>query len=238
MNDENRVVIYTPTDHDVAVIRFDDGKANALTHEAIDQLHESLSRAERVARAVLIEGRPGRFCAGFDLSVMQQGPDQARELLRAGAELALRVYGFPTPVVMSCTGHALAMGAILLMTADVRVGTEGEFKIGMNEVSIGMPVPQFATELARDRLARTHFTRAVELAQVYSPMEAVEAGYLDEVSMPTDMQEVAGHRARQLATNLDPDSFRTTRANARRTSIEYIRAKLDDDVGSFTVSTG
>ena len=102
-------------DGNVAVIHFDDGKANVFTHAALDELQSLLTRAEAdEAKAVVIIGRPGKFSAGFDLSVMTAGPDQARDLLRAGAELALRIYTFPMPVLLGVTGHALAMGAIVL----------------------------------------------------------------------------------------------------------------------------
>ena len=101
----------------VVVVHLDDGKANALTHEIIGALQRALDRAEADddVGAVAIIGRPGRFSAGFDLSVMTAGPDQARDLLRAGGELAFRMYELPKPIVLGCTGHALAMGAILLM---------------------------------------------------------------------------------------------------------------------------
>jgi len=66
---------------------------------------------------------------------MRQGAETVRSLVTAGAELALRLYGFPRPVVAACTGHAIAMGALLLLCADARLGTEGDFKIGLNEVA-------------------------------------------------------------------------------------------------------
>ena len=81
------------------------------------------------------------------------------------------------PVVFGVTGHALAMGGILTVTADYRVGGEGAFKIGLNEVAIGMPVPSFAVELCRDRLAKKWFTRCVQHAELTSPDTAVEAGF-------------------------------------------------------------
>jgi enoyl-CoA hydratase len=223
-------------DFGVATIRLDDGKANALSPRLLADLDGALDRAEADAKAVLLIGRPGRFSAGFDLKSMQEGPEAARDLVRRGAELALRIYEFPVPVVMACTGHALAMGAILLMAGDVRVGTEGDFKIGLNEVSIGMPVPVFATELARDRLSRRQFTRAVCHATVYAPQGAVEAGFLDEVAMPPDVIEVAVHRTRQLAQTLDPSAFRATRINARHATVRYVRDTLDADLGNFSIS--
>src|SRR5215471_9888021 len=95
-------------DGDIAVVHFDDEKANVLTHAVLERFHELLTRAEDdEVRAVVIVGRPGRFSAGFDLSVMNAGPTQALELLAAGANLALRIYLFPMPVVLAATGHAL-----------------------------------------------------------------------------------------------------------------------------------
>lgn len=225
-------------DGDVATIVFDDGKANALSHAAIESLHEYLDRAEKEAAAVVVAGRPGRFSGGFDLSVMKGGPEGVRDLVAAGAELILRVYEFPIPVVMACTGHAVAAGAILLMAADVRVGTEGDFKIGLNEVAIGMPVPQFAVELARDRLAKKHFVAAVNHARLFGPFEAVDAGYLDEVARPDDVVTVARTRAGELAASLNNAAFRLTRQNVRGEQARQIHAGLADDIGRFTVNGG
>jgi enoyl-CoA hydratase len=235
MTDTNDPLTYT-VDGDVATIAFDDGKANALSHAAIDSLHALLDRAEQDAAAVVVAGRPGRFSGGFDLSVMKGGPVGVRDLVTAGAELILRVYEFPIPVVIACTGHAVAAGAILLMAADVRVGTEGEFKIGLNEVAIGMPVPQFAVELARDRLAKQHFVAAVNHARLFAPFDAVDAGYLDEVARPDDVVAVAQARAAELAGSLNAIAFRLTRTNVRGAQATQIREGLADDIGRFTVN--
>lgn len=225
-------------DDDVATIVLDDGKANALSHAVIDSIHGHLSQAENEAAAVVIAGRPGRFSGGFDLSVMKGGPEGVRDLVTAGAELILRVYEFPLPVVIACTGHAVAAGAILLMAADVRVGTEGDYKIGLNEVAIGMPVPRFAVELARDRLAKTHFVAAVNHARLFAPFDAVDAGYLDQVARPDDVVTVAQAQARELAASLNSVAFRLTRDNVRGAQAREIREGLADDIGRFTVSGG
>lgn len=225
-------------DGDVATISFDDGKANALSHAAIDAFHEHLDRAEKEAAAVVVVGRPGRFSAGFDLSVMRAGAEGVRNLVTAGAELILRIYEMPIPVVVACTGHAIAAGAIVLMAADVRIGTEGDFKIGLNEVAIGMPVPQFAVELARDRLAKRAFVSAVSHATLYDPFGAVDAGYLDEVARPDDVLEVAQRRAGDLASSLNPVAFQLTRGQVRGTLAASLRDGLAADVGRFTVQPG
>jgi enoyl-CoA hydratase len=229
-------VVVTTDEHGVVEVQVDDGKANAVSPAVVQGLHDALDRAETGGRAVLVIGRPGRFSAGFDLGVMQEGPDEARRLVGAGAELALRIYEFPMPVVMACTGHALAMGAILLLAGDLRVGTAGDFKIGLNEVSIGMPVPIFGTELARNRLTPRHFTRAVNLATIYSPSEAVEAGYLDEIADPDTVLDLARARARDLADRLHPVAFRDTRVNARRATASLVRESLAADLAVFEIS--
>jgi enoyl-CoA hydratase len=234
MADTTDSVTYELRD-EIATITLDDGKANALSHAVIDTIHEQLTRAEGEAAAVVVGGRPGRFSGGFDLSVMKAGPEGVRNLVTAGAELILRVYEFPLPVVIACTGHAVAAGAILLMAADVRVGTEGEFKIGLNEVAIGMPVPQFAVELARDRLSKRAFVPAVSHAHLFGPFDAVDAGYLDEVARADDVAAVARERAAGLASSLNNIAFRLTRENARGQLARELRDGLAADIGRFTV---
>jgi enoyl-CoA hydratase len=238
MSDARPDAVTYELDGSVARIRLDDGKANALSHAVIDGLDEALSRAEREgARAVVIAGRPGRFSAGFDLKIMQAGPEQARDLLRAGAELGGRIYMFPMPVVLAATGHALAMGAILLMCADVRVGARGDFKIGLNEVAIGMPVPRFVCELAIDRLSKRHLTAAVNHAHLYQGDAAVDAGFLDEATEPDHVEARALELTQELVSTLDPAAFRVTREHLRAESARRMEAGLASDVKLFEVSS-
>ena len=220
---------------DVLHIAIDDGKANALSHAVIDAIGATLDRLSPDTKAVVLSGRPGRFRAGFDLSVMNGGIDAVRALVRAGAELSMRLYELDRPVVIACTGHALAAGAILLMSADVRVGAEGAFKIGLNEVAIGMPVPVFAAELARDRLSRRHLTAATSLATIYDPAGAVDAGYLDAVVAPDAVLDEALARAAALAAACNRRAFAATRERMRGAIAAHVRATLDADIGAFFV---
>lgn len=239
MSDGDSELVKYELDGAVAVLQLDDGKANAISHEMANQINAALDRAERDgARAVVIAGRPGRFCAGFDLPTMQASVESARDLLRVGGELAVRLYLFPAPIVLAVTGHALAMGAILLMATDLRIGTAGTFKIGMNEVGIGMPVPRFATELADDRLSRRHLDAAINLATIYDPAGAVDAGFLDVAIDADDVMAEAKARAAALAAGLHAGPFVTTRTNRRSAAAARIKAGLASDVEQFTVSAG
>lgn len=208
---------------DVAVIRLDDGKANALGFDAVTALSDALGEASD-ARAVCLIGRPGRFSAGFDLNEMRS--ERAVELMTRGAELALRLVEHPAPVVLGVTGHALAMGAVLLLTADWRVGAAGDFKLGLNEVRIGLFVPPFAADLARERLTPRHLTEAAQLAEVYDPEGARAAGFLDEVVPEDEVEARAVARATTWAADLDPKAFARTREIVRGDLLVRLRSSI------------
>ena len=97
-------------------------------------------------------------------------------MLRSGFELAERILSFPAPVLVACTGHAVAMGLFLLLSADYRVGSAGRYRLTANEVAIGLTIPQAAVEICRQRLGPAHLNRAVIIAEVFAPHDAVEAG--------------------------------------------------------------
>lgn len=206
----------------VAVITMDDGKANALSMAMIDALLAALARAEAEASAVVLTGRPDKFCAGFDLRVMMSGPEQAIALLGKGGELLLRLFEYPLPLVIAANGHALAGGVLVVCTGDVRFGADGAYKLGLNEVAIGLPVPLLAMELARARLLPTELTRATLLAQIYTPTEARAAGYLDHVVAPEALADAAIIEARRLGA-LPRAAFAGTKQRLRGAIAQQIR---------------
>lgn len=215
----------------VATITMDDGKANALGPDMIAALLAAYDRAEadEKVRAVVLAGRPGRFCAGFDLRVLTSGAQHSRPLVKAGTELFVRNYSFPRPVVAACTGHALAGGALMLLTSDIRIGAAGSFKLGLNEVAIGIPLPTLVRRLAADRLAPTRLTEAILTAHIYDPSGAQAVGYLDEVVDEADVLAAAHARAAKLA-QLPPKTFARSKADVRGESIELIKAHADEDL--------
>lgn len=213
----------------VAVVTLDDGKANALGHEMIAGINGALDRAEAEAHAVVLAGRPGRFCAGFDLRVLTAGRDAAVPLVRAGGALFMRLYGLRLPVVAACTGHALAGGALLLLVSDARIGADGPFKLGLNEVAIGIPLPILVRRLADDRLDARRRVEATLLAHVYDPPAARDVGYLDDLASEPDLSARALERARELS-RLPPRAFATSKTSMRQATIAEILSALDDDV--------
>jgi enoyl-CoA hydratase len=230
-------VIYEARDG-VAVLRLDDGKANALGPDVFRALHEGLDRAEKEGGAVLLAGRPGRFSAGFDLNVMRSGgPEAGRALVEAGARFAVRLARHPAPVVIGCTGHALAMGAVLLMAADSRIGARGDFKLGFNEVAISMTTPRFLMEFARERISKRHLLRATVQAEIYAPELAVDAGFLDRTAPPDRVIDEALAEAARLG-QLPRGAFCATRARARDATLDRIEAELVADVAGLFGAPG
>jgi enoyl-CoA hydratase len=222
--------------HDqVAVITFDDGKANVYTHEVLNSLSESLDRAEAdpSATAVLLVGRPGRFSAGFDLPTMTAGAESMRALVAAGGRFVARLLLEPLPVVVACTGHALAAGALVLLAADHRIGAAGDWKIGLNEVAIGMALPVWAIELARYRMPASEFDRIV-LGQTGGPEEAKVAGFLDRVVAPDDVVGEATAAAVDLA-RLRTGAVRGTKTRARAETARRMLADMDEDLARLSV---
>jgi enoyl-CoA hydratase len=228
MADDAAPVSCTITDG-VAVLRLDDGKVNAVSHRVVELLHEGLDRALEEATAVALVGREGKLCAGFDLSEMTAGAEQARALVGAGGRLLMRIYGHPQPVVVAVTGHALAAGALLALACDTRIGAEGPSKIGLNETAIGMGLPAFAVELARARLSPAHLTRSAIQAEIYDPAGAVEAGYLDRV-VPADECEAAAVAEAARLGQLPAGAHRHTKLALRQPLIDRVLAGMDDDL--------
>src|SRR5687768_249445 len=111
----SNVLTYT-LEGTTALVQMDDGKANALSDTMIDSVVAALDRAEKEASAIVLTGRPDRFCAGFDLKVMMSSPEAAVALLRRGADMLMRLYASPLPLVIACTGHAKAGGALVVLT--------------------------------------------------------------------------------------------------------------------------
>lgn len=211
----------------IAWLALDDGKVNALAPDTIREIDGALDEAARAGAVVVLKGRPGIFSAGFDFRTFERGPAAGEAMVRAGAELVLRLLAFPRPVLTVCTGHAYPAGAFLMLAADVRFGVAGPFRIGMNEVAIALTVPRFAVELARHRLTPPGFAR-ITTAAMFGPEEAARLGYLDHVLEPGAVAEAVRAEAARLCA-LDPASFAATKARINERALGAVRRALDED---------
>ena len=217
---------YELLDH-VAVVTLDDGKANAFSPHMIASVNGLLDHAEDEAKAVVLTGRAGLFSGGFDLRVIRgDDPEAARNMSLGGARLMMRLYGLPLPLVIAASGHAIALGAFCLLTADYRIGTAGDFRIGLNETAIGMSLPPFGLMLAGERLSKRYLTRAAIAATMFSPDEAKDAGFLDEVVAADELKDAALAAARGFL-DLDGNAYAAVKQGLRGESIDAVLAGLD-----------
>jgi enoyl-CoA hydratase len=217
-------------DERIATIAMDDGKVNAFSIPMLKAVHAALDQAERDGAIVILTGREGYFSAGFDLKVFAGGDvDQVIEMLTLGATLAERILGFERPVITACSGHTVAAGAFMALAADLRIGTDGPFKVGLNEVKIGLTVPWFVIELARQRLSPAHFNRAVVSATMYDPAGAVTAGFLDEVVPANELRAASLAAAAELA-ELNSQAHTATKLRARGDALKAIRAAIETEL--------
>ena len=218
----------------VAKIVFDDGKMNIFTFEALAQWRNALDDCED-ASALILQGNAQSFSAGFDLSVMGQGRSpEAAAMLNEGGDLVLRLVEWKRPTIICATGHSLALGAILLFSADYRLGVSDQpkAKTGLTEVALGLPVPQFAMKLGQKRLATTHITRSCVLSEVFSSERAVEAGFYDTTVPSSVIAETALSMASGVADYQD-EPYQATKKSLWGSTVEEARVLLEADVKGF-----
>ena len=218
-------------DGPVATLAIDDGKANALSPAMFGEVAAGLDRAEADGSVVVLRGRDGVFSGGFDLAVLRAGGEEALGMLRAGAALTERLLSFPAPVVVACTGHAVAMGLFTVLAGDLRIGAAGPYRFVANEVALGLTLPHFAVEVLRQRLTPAAFTRAALLAETFTPVEAVAAGILDRV-VPADEVVGMAHDAAHAMALLDRPAHVATKQRVRAPVLAPLRtaiARNDED---------
>jgi len=218
----------------IATIAMDDGKVNAISPAMLAELNAAFDRAEKDGAIVVLTGREGTFSGGFDLRVLRTGVLDAWNMVRGGFELSARILAYPRPVVIACNGHAIAMGAFLVLSGDYRIGVEGPFKLVVNEVAIGLTMPRAAVEICRQRLAPAHFQRAVLLSEPYTPSTAIAAGFLDRVVPAAELQAAAQAAALEL-TKLDATAHARTKARVREASLDAIRSAILKDATELLV---
>ena len=134
----------------------------------------------------------------------------------------------PYPIIVACPGHAIAKGAFILLSADYRIGVEGPFSIGLNEVLIGMTMHHAGIELARDRLRKSAFSRSVINGELFNPQDAVDAGFLDKV-VPAEQLLASALAVAQQMKKINMTAHKNTKLKVRKAMLESLdkAIKLD-----------
>ena len=215
-------------DDGIATLTLSNGKVNAISPDVIAAFNAAFDRAEQDKAIVIITGQPGILSGGYDLKVMTSGPQNAINLVAAGSTLARRMLAHPFPIIVACPGHAVAKGAFILLSSDYRIGVEGAFTIGLNEVQIGMTMHHAGIELARDRLRKSAFHRSVINGEMFDPQGAVDAGFLDKVVPAEQLHETALAVAKQMK-KINMTAHRNTKLKVRKGLLEALDKAIELD---------
>ncbi len=224
----NEFVNYT-LENNYAVITINNGKVNAISHQVIDELNNVLDQAEEANKIVILTGKEGVFSAGYDLKTMTKSAESAKALVMNGSKLVHRMLSFKLPIIAACNGHAVAKGAFLLLACDYRIGVEGDFKIGLNEVMIGMTMHNAGIVMAKARLAPIFLERSVINAEMYNPKDAVTAGFLDKV-VPQELLLPTATKIAEMFSKLNLRAHAETKLKVRKHYLEDLKQAiaLDD----------
>jgi enoyl-CoA hydratase len=215
-------------DNGVATLTLNNGKVNAVSHALIADFNAALDQAEQAKAVVIVTGQPGILSGGYDLKVMMSSPQNAVDLVTAGSTLARRMLTHPQPIIVACPGHAVAKGAFMLLSADYRIGVDGPFNIGLNEVQIGMTMHHVGIELARERLTKPAFQRSVINAEMFNPQSAIAAGFLDRVVAADQLMVVANEHA-QVLKKINLTAHKNTKLKVRKAFLELLDQAIDID---------
>ena len=211
----------------IAIVTLDDGKANVVGPALQGFINECLDRAQAEgAGAVILRGREGMFSAGFDLKEFKKGIEATIAMVTGGMELAIRLYGFPMPVVAACPGHGIAMGAFMLLACDTRIGVRGDFNFTLPETRISMEIPRAVQALCHARIPARYTTRAVIQSEIFDPQTAVEAGFLDSVVDAAELDAAAFEAALTMAA-LPQQSYAANKLFLREATLAQMQEQLD-----------
>ena len=212
----------------VSEIRMSHPPANAFSPGLIRALGDSLNETiGGGAQAIVVSGLPGMFSAGLDVpAFLALDRDGVTAAWRDFYELLFTVARSPVPIVTAITGHSPAGGAVLALFADYRVMAQGPYKIGLNEVQVGIVLPLFMFRALARLVGEHQAERLLTSATMLTAAEAREVGFVDEVAPLDEVVERALARCQTLLS-LPPTAMSETRANGRRALVELIDEARD-----------
>jgi enoyl-CoA hydratase len=193
-------VIDVATQDDVAVVRIEHGKANALDTELMRELSAALRELRgRGTGAAVLTGTGGIFGAGVDLfRVLDGGDAYAAEFVPGLAQFLADLFDHPLPLVAAVNGHAIAGGCIVACACDYRLMADGKGTIGVPELLVGVPFPTAAIEIMRFAVPPHELQALVYTGRTCGADEALRRGLVNEVVAADQLLA----RARQVAAQL------------------------------------
>ena len=215
---------------DIAVLRLQGGKANAMSAELLDAIERLVDGFEAgPARAAVLIGYERYFSAGLALPLLidLDRPAMRRFITRFG-QVMLRVFACPRPIVAAVNGHAIAGGCVLALQCDWRVMVDGEARIGLNETQLGIGLPSSVLEPLRLAVPPASLVPIAYEGRLFSPAEAYGLGLVHELSSAAELERRAVERARALAA-VPSTAVAQVKLGLRRPALEAIAARATEE---------
>lgn len=220
------------TDHDggVRVLTLDRPPANAIDEGLLGDLKATLdaARGNDAVRAIVLTGHGKFFCSGFDFAAPRRDDEVANNLYDLYRDAHAALLGFPKPTIAMVNGHATAGGLVLVLACDYRLGVEGDYKIGLNEVAVGASFPRAALEIVRLRLAHARATELMLGAALYPASQALRLGIVDELFAPDSFEATVLRRATRMA-GFPRESYAHTKQGLVAEALDRIAAETPSE---------
>lgn len=198
----------------IRILRLAHGKVSALDIELGEAFVSEMADAATASiKAVILTGSGSSFSAGVDLfRVVKDGPDYGRRFLPVLDALLRSALTLPKPMVAAINGHAIAGGCILAACCDHRIMVEGNGRIGVPELAVGVPFPALPLQIMSARVADGPLRDLVFTARTVQVDEAKAMGLVDEKCPSGMLIDRAMETAERLAT-IPAGAFALTKAS-------------------------
>jgi enoyl-CoA hydratase len=205
--------------------------ANAIDTTLLTDLSAALddARTDDAVRAVVLAGAGEFFCGGLDLAQLPRDGQSMRLLLDLYRDSHVKLLTLPKPTVAMVNGHAIAAGLILVLACDCRLGVEGDYRFGVNEVAIGAAFPRLPFEIVRLRLTHAQASELLLGAALYPPSHALRLGVMDGLLPTGSFEATVFSRAAHLGA-YPREAYAHTKAALVAEAMARVEAETDGEI--------
>lgn len=224
----------TIKDH-LSLITLDRGKSNALNREMITELNDMLTNisSDPNIAGVIITGKEPFFSAGLDLiELYNYNEEEAKAFWHLFLNFIANITSFKKPLVAAINGHSPAGGCVIALACDYRVMAEGKYIIGLNEVPVGIIVPNSIFNLYAFWIGSANASRSLLEGKLFSPEEALQVGLVDELVNPASILTAAERRIRKYMS-MERNTWEQSKLSIRKDLISSTSADQSEALNTM-----
>lgn len=217
-------------EEEYSILSFDRGKSNPMNLQMFEEMIAVLKelKSDSSVKGVIITGKENFFSSGLDLpEIMSYDKVKTRLFWESFMDMIIELVSFPKPLISAITGHAPAGGCIVAVACDYRIMAGGNYKIGLNEIPVGITVPRHIFELYAFWVGRHRAYQFLMEGRLMNPQQASDAGLIDMVVPAEQVLETAERKMAQYL-KFDQNTWSKTKLNLRRDLIATVTNYEDD----------